>query len=45
MLFAKYARHQRFLNLVESAIRHGDGRSHARLLTREASLAEKFAGT
>jgi hypothetical protein len=44
MLFAKYARHQRFLNLVESAIRHGDGRSHARLLTREASLTKELAG-
>src|SRR5512136_1680638 len=44
VLFVEHARHQRLLNLVESAIRHGDSRCHTRWLTCEASLAEEFAG-
>ncbi len=43
MLFVEDTRHQGLLDLVESAICHGDSRCHTRWLTREASLAEKFA--
>ena len=44
VLFVEHSRHQRLLNLVESAICHGDSRCHTRLLTCEASLTEELTG-
>ncbi len=44
VLFVERSRHQRLINLVESAICQGDSGCCARWLTCEASLAEEFPG-